>query len=283
MNLQSVAVSAASLAFRGECADAWLISDQNLGRCLHAARALNAAWRSASARLPADPRQPVADDERPHTLLAEVLVAEMPVRIAAAIVSAHDRQRPLRHAEPIVRHVLELLLANKRNLLHQALNGAQPLGALFRLDRLRRRCERWTDCLLARLPDHAAVDEQAIDRRRVGEHRLQMRGTSRGPACEALVRAGMGRAFAQELAAPERGELLQDFRAALEALVPEKSRDGGSSRRSHSEFFVLEPPRRSRPAEQSARDDSLSLRFRRLMDFGRDRRTPPGGGEPSAN
>jgi hypothetical protein len=100
-------------------------------------------------------RKPSTDDESPGcrqsllSLAEEVLVAELGARVGAAVLVANDTHRGRTSAGPFGRHVLLDVLQAKHSVLSTLLDGAQPLGALLRLNRLRRRIEHWSDLLLA--------------------------------------------------------------------------------------------------------------------------------------
>jgi hypothetical protein len=100
-------------------------------------------------------RNPCTDDAwngRRQILLSlaeEVLVAELGARVGAAVLVANDARHGRAAAGPFGRHVLLDLLQAKHSVLTSLLGGVQPLGALLRLNRLRRRIEYWSDLLLA--------------------------------------------------------------------------------------------------------------------------------------
>jgi hypothetical protein len=102
-------------------------------------------------------RQPSMTDEQTarrqalHSLAEEVLVAELGARIGVAVLVAHDARRGRTSAGPFGRHVLLDALQAKHAVLTRLLDRAQPLGALLRLNRLRRRIEHWSDLLLAQV------------------------------------------------------------------------------------------------------------------------------------
>jgi hypothetical protein len=276
LNLQSVAIAAANLTFRAERFEAVELADHALGRWLEAGRALDAAWRT-ELRTPA----PRADstvgagtvDDR---LLAESLASEMPVRIAAAVFSDLDGRCGVRHAAPIARHLLAILLDIKRTLLQGILDGSQPLGALYRMDRFRKRCERWCDLLLSRLPDHPAVADLAVDRRRFFDHRVQMQTEPVNPLRQTLILAGMSKAFSREPASPKRGELISAFAAATDSLLatplnqarPLRTIGSDTASIKNLKFPAVASPDPSPP------ESILNMRFRRLLNLGRDRQPP---------
>lgn len=92
---------------------------------------------------PAGRRRPILD------LAEELLVSELAARVGAAVFVACDARRGSPSAGPFGRHVLLDQLQAKHAVFARLLDGAQPLGALLRLNRLRRRIEHWADLLLA--------------------------------------------------------------------------------------------------------------------------------------
>lgn len=99
-------------------------------------------------------------------LAEEVLVAELPVRVCAAVLTARDARQGGHRCSPFARHALLDVLQAKQNVLSRVLNAPQPLGALLRLNRLRRRTERWIDLLLANRALGGAGREFAIEEAR---------------------------------------------------------------------------------------------------------------------
>jgi hypothetical protein len=117
-------------------------------------------------------RKPCTDDEwngRRQVLLSlaeEILVAELGARVGAAVLVANDARRGCTAAGPFGRHVLLDVLQAKHSVLTTLLEGVQPLGALLRLNRLRRRTEHWSDLLLAQSGLGGCGAEFACDRDR---------------------------------------------------------------------------------------------------------------------
>ncbi len=110
------------------------------------------SWRSVSA------------------LCDEILTGEIIARLWTAVVTLHDRKHGSTDAEPIVRSVLLGHLEARHRVLNLILNyhGVGPHETVV-LNRLRHRCERWTDILLARLGNSNQLRDLAHDAERVDD------------------------------------------------------------------------------------------------------------------
>jgi len=97
-------------------------------------------------------------------VLENILACEMLARVWTAVVVAHDCRRGLGETEPLVRSVLSGQLDARHRLLSLLVDG--PHGKKSGVDAVnnfRRRCDRWTDMLLARLMPLHDVSEFAHD------------------------------------------------------------------------------------------------------------------------
>lgn len=83
------------------------------------------------------------------TMAEDVLVSELAARVTAAVLVAQDSRHGCVSAGPFGRHVLLDQLQARHDVLSTLLDGSPPLGALLRLNRLRKRLEHWSDLLLA--------------------------------------------------------------------------------------------------------------------------------------
>ncbi|HLA85803.1 MAG TPA: hypothetical protein VJL29_13515 [Thermoguttaceae bacterium] len=99
--------------------------------------------------------------------LEEVLAGEVLTRVFGAVVTAYDARRKSDQAEPIARSIMIGHL-EARNRVLRFLVGGQGIDAeeAFRLNRLRRRTERWSDMLVGYLHDLIDVDQFAVDPQR---------------------------------------------------------------------------------------------------------------------
>jgi len=97
------------------------------------------------------------------SLAEEILVTELTCRIVAGVLAMCDARRGRPLAAPFARSALLDLLQAKHSVLSQLVAGPQPLGAFLRVNQLRRKTERWCDCLLGSLPDHRMAEPFAVD------------------------------------------------------------------------------------------------------------------------
>jgi hypothetical protein len=131
-------------------------------------------------------------------VLEEILTSEMLTRVWTGLLCAYDRCRGTDIAEPVARSVLIGHMEARHRVLTLLVHaqGIAP-DAAIKLNRLRRRAERWTDVLVGHLVRLSDVTEFAFDADRATEFAadLQYRGTQSGgkqvwPLLLASVRAG---------------------------------------------------------------------------------------------
>ena len=124
----------------------WTASKSRLDRWGWTLR--NASGKGGPSRQPAKP----SPRTLPRGTLEEIITGEALTRVWAAVLSAYDRFRGTDQAEPIAQNVLVGHLEARHRVL-TLLAGEPPvdLEQGFRLNRLRRRAERWTDLLIGYL------------------------------------------------------------------------------------------------------------------------------------
>lgn len=97
-------------------------------------------------------------------VLEEVLTGEALSRVWTAVMCAYDRRRGTDVAEPIVRSVMIGHLEARHRVLTLLVQGPGiDSEEAVKLNRLRRRTERWTDMLIGYLAGLDDVSEFAID------------------------------------------------------------------------------------------------------------------------
>jgi hypothetical protein len=102
--------------------------------------------------------------------LEEVLTGEVLTRVFAAVVTAYDTRRHTDQAEPIARSVLVGHLEARNRVLRYLVSDPKiDAEEAFKLNRLRRRTERWTDLLVGYLSDLVDVRHFAIDPQRAAD------------------------------------------------------------------------------------------------------------------
>ncbi|MBN1590102.1 MAG: hypothetical protein JW888_11350 [Pirellulales bacterium] len=99
--------------------------------------------------------------------LEEVLTGEVLTRVFGAVVTAYDAYRNTDQANPIVRSVMIGHLEARNRVLRYLVSGPGVNGEeAFKLNRLRRRTERWIDMLVGYLDQLVDVGQFAIDPQR---------------------------------------------------------------------------------------------------------------------
>jgi hypothetical protein len=132
----------------------------------------------------------------------EILVSEILTRVWATVLTAADLNRGTRETTSIARHTFNGHLDVRNRAVRLALHELRlPLGELARVDRLRRKTERWTDILIGHLVLNFQVDEFAFEAERAvefGEGQLRdiLRATDE-PLWE-FVMTGIRLAFSQQ-------------------------------------------------------------------------------------
>ena len=118
-----------------------------------------------------------------HSVLEEILLAEIAPRVWTAVLYAYDRRRKTDEAEPIARSVLLGHLDVRQRALALLIHCPHITAAeAVELNRLRRRAERWTDLLLGYLGQHYPVRELAFDPDRSSEFAADLRQQQRKSA-----------------------------------------------------------------------------------------------------
>lgn len=173
----------------------------------------------------------VTNAERAREIVAiasDLLVGELLTRVSGAVLTACDRQRRLRRAEPIARNVLAVHQQCRASVLRMLLHSTcLPAEQLAELDRLRRRIERWTDLLLGPLVAHYGDDlaDFAFDPRRArdfGEEQFGARLRSNAQPAWSFLLAGLRSAFPSEAPGSSDDAVLPIMRSIL-ALFPENA------------------------------------------------------------
>ena len=148
------------------------VPDAQLQRYWHHARNRLHSWMRCLNGQPVHvPGSSAAQDraawERSKPIIQEIFVSEILTRIWTAVLTAADRRRHIRHAEPLVRSTLVGHLEARHLALSRMVNGpGVSISELSQVDRLRRRSERWTDLLLGHLVKQYGLGEFAIEERR---------------------------------------------------------------------------------------------------------------------
>jgi hypothetical protein len=141
----------------------------------------------------------------PHVrgVLEEILTGEVLTRVWTAVMCAHDRRRGTDAAEPVARSVMIGHLEARHRVLTLLVEGpAIDAEAAVKLNRLRRRTERWTDMLVGYLAGLDDLSEFAVDPVRARDFAEDLRYQAQwegGRYAWPLVLASLRAAFGQGL------------------------------------------------------------------------------------
>ncbi len=130
-------------------------------------------------------------------LAEEIMVAEMPTRVWTALYYVHCMVHQNSEGLRLVRQTLQWHVEARQTTLQQLIDDYQrtELSGLLRLDRVRRRVERWTDFLIGTITRHGVALHLAFDPDRCRNNAESMQD---GPTAEAvwpLTIAGLTRSF----------------------------------------------------------------------------------------
>lgn len=136
-------------------------------------------------------------------LLEEILTGEILTRVWSALAAADDLRGQRSQAEPLAQSVLIGHLEARHRVLLMLVNDPH-LGAerALRLDRLRRRCDRWSDMLIGYLAGLCDVGRFAVDAARAQDFAADLGGAAQhkgGQRAWALVQASLAAAFRRGL------------------------------------------------------------------------------------
>ena len=206
------------------------------------ASGLNLYWSSAKCRLDRWGRELKAisssvenEAKRPRPrsairpLVEEVLTGEILARVSAAVFTMYDRRRQSDECEPLARNLLQGQLDARQRVLNLILHSPQlaPEQAV-ELNRLRRRCERWSDLLIAKLLLDDDVREFAVEAERAGDFAEGLRShrEQSSPQTWPILLASLQAAF-HNLLAPNspNGDLNERIAAGLLSCFPSEMFD----------------------------------------------------------
>jgi len=152
-----------------------LISDFALAEYWEASRDRQSAWwRAVSEWRRGIVSAQDAIDAWPaiKPVIEEMLVSELLTRVWSAIADVHDHTHREPVNQPIARNILIAHVDVRNRIWSMLLNDfSLPTDLLKVVALQRRRIERWTDLLLAHLPNPDVVASWAIDAGRMGDFR----------------------------------------------------------------------------------------------------------------
>ena len=158
-------------------------------------------------------------------VLEEILIGEVLTRVWTAVMCAYDRHRGTDLMEPVARSILIGHLEARHRVLTLLVNGSRiDAEQAVKLNRLRKRTERWTDMLVGYLAGLHDISEFAIDPDRAQEfaedisHQSRLPGGRHAwPLIQAALRAGFSTGLAQ---ASPNADLNQEIAAAILSCMP---------------------------------------------------------------
>lgn len=175
----------------------WVASKSRLDRWGQSLKELTRAQPDAARRSPAARQSTIA-------LVEEILTGEVLTRVWSATMHAYDRHRGEEMMEPIARSVMMgQLEARHRVLLLLVRSSVVNAEEAVKLNRLRRRTERWTDLLIGHLDDDGDLSQYAINPDRARDfaedlrHQRRQRG---GHLAWPLMLSSLRAAFGQGMA-----------------------------------------------------------------------------------
>lgn len=130
-------------------------------------------------------------------LAEEIMVSEMPARVWTAVYSVHC----LYHRNPdgwrLMRQALRWQVDVRQSSLQHLIDNYNrtELSGLLRLDRVRRRVERWTDFLIGTITRHGVALNLAFDPDRCRNNAESMQDSPTAEAVWPLTIAGLTRSF----------------------------------------------------------------------------------------
>lgn len=190
--------------------------------------------------------------EAAKPMVDEILVTDILTRVWATVLAASDMNRGTREVTPIARHTFNGHLDVRNRALRLILHDLQlPVSEVARVDRLRRKAERWADILIGHLALNYQLDEFVYEPERAvefGEGQLReiLRATDE-PLWE-FVLTGIRLAFAHQQDAASSDDWNQKIVRSILGSFPADSFD---------EFGTFKTIRRGRIERGSVGSDRV--------------------------
>lgn len=183
-------------------------------------------WKSWNARALAS--ETFAESAQ---LAEEMMVAEMPTRVWTAIYYVHCLNHRNADGLRLVRQALQWHVEARQATLQDLIDtdNRTELSGLLRLDRVRRRVERWTDLLIGTITRHGVALNLAFDPDRCRNNSESMRDHPTAEAVWPLTIAGLTRSFSTSPKFSDESALSHTavLKAQLAALPPGAFRNDG--------------------------------------------------------
>jgi hypothetical protein len=213
------------------------------------------------------------------SVASDILIGEMFTRVAGAVLTACDRRRRLRRAEPIARNMLAVHQQCRATVLRLLLHSTcLPADDLAELDRLRRRVERWTDVLIGPLLAHYGdeLGDFAFDHRRAcdfGSEQLDARLRSLAQPTWSFLLAGLRSAFPNDPTPTSPKDPVYPILRSILALFPD---DAFRPEGPIQSLRLTRLSRSSHQVERPPESDNAGSQILRLDRQGHARRMPLG-------
>jgi hypothetical protein len=177
-----------------------------------------------------------------RTTCEEILASEILTRVWAAVARLYDAQHEVELLSPVAHNIYQGHLEARQQVLRviaddSGLDAGLDAEAAVELNRLRRRCERWTDMLVGYLSGLGDVEEYVFDAERMRDFAEDLsygRRMSGGPAAWALLSASLKTIFDTDLAQDSAcADLNDQIAAAIMGCYPAGTFDGQESAKDH--------------------------------------------------
>ncbi len=141
--------------------------------------------------------QPDANFCELSQLAEEIMVSEMPARVWTAVYYVHCLNHRNQDGLRMVRQTLRWHVEVRQSTLQSLIDtyNRTELSGLLRLDRVRRRVERWTDFLIGTITRHGVALNLAFDSDRCRNNAESMQDSPTAEAVWPLTIAGLTRSF----------------------------------------------------------------------------------------
>ncbi|QDU37786.1 hypothetical protein Mal4_21030 [Maioricimonas rarisocia] len=200
--------------------DAWL--ERYLDACSRRARMWHQAHQECTQTSDAAPVD-AAPRHMPIVHLAdEILVTEVLTRTWTGVMAELARKASQPDVESAAWHGYMLHLKAKQTVLADLLyQTVLPVGVMLRVNRLRRRLEKWSDMFVSQVAGEHVARELAFETHRVDEFRDEQVTWRTGHRSKELLVASVRQAVpADTRVVPERAEVHRELMSLQVALFP---------------------------------------------------------------
>ena len=166
-----------------------------------------------------------------YALCEEVLASEILTRVWAVVAKLHDEAHNVEKYSSVAANIYHGHLEARHKVLHLIANGpGLEVEDAIKLNRLRRRCERWTDMLVGYLSSLGDVEDYVFDAERARDFAEDLsygRRASGGPAAWALLSASLKSIFGNDVTVESPcADLNRQIASSIIACYPPETFDG---------------------------------------------------------